>query len=159
MFFSDQTFNLNQLRFCMWYIHILQWPCSICPRHASIQSSNTNQVCRSNGIIRHLTQDFPKKYTWFVFCCVLPWFGINWFTHILWAYFIATTAIIPLFQWQWSNPDKFITWIALEVIIWGVLCQKQASRAGTSKYIPQILWDVITLSLPLMPASDTTHLI
>ena len=26
----------------------------------------------------------------------------------------------------------------------GVLCQKQVSRAGTSKYMPRILWDVIT---------------
>ena len=30
----------------------------------------------------------------------------------------------------------------------GVLCQKQVSRAGTSNYIPQILWDVITCSCP-----------
>ena len=26
----------------------------------------------------------------------------------------------------------------------GVLCQKQVSRAGTSNYIPQYLWDVVT---------------
>ena len=32
----------------------------------------------------------------------------------------------------------------------GVLCQKQASRAGTSHYILQILWDVI-----IIPALDT----
>ena len=29
-----------------------------------------------------------------------------------------------------------------------VLCQKQVWRAGTSNYIPQILWDVITCSWP-----------
>ena len=29
-------------------------------------------------------------------------------------------------------------------INWVVLCQKQISRSGTSNYIPQILWDVIT---------------
>ena len=30
------------------------------------------------------------------------------------------------------------------------LCQKQAWRAGTSNYIPQFMWDVITWSLPLI---------
>ena len=30
----------------------------------------------------------------------------------------------------------------------GVLCQKQESRAGTSNYIPQMLWDVITGPCP-----------
>ena len=30
----------------------------------------------------------------------------------------------------------------------GVLCQKQVSRAGTSNYIPQKLWDVITCPCP-----------
>ena len=33
-------------------------------------------------------------------------------------------------------------------IIWEVLFQKQVSRAGTSNYIPQILWDVITCPCP-----------
>ena len=32
--------------------------------------------------------------------------------------------------------------------IWGVLYQKQVSRAGTSNYIPQYLWDVITCPCP-----------
>ena len=32
--------------------------------------------------------------------------------------------------------------------IWGVLCQKQLSKAGTSNYIPYILWDVITCPCP-----------
>ena len=32
-----------------------------------------------------------------------------------------------------------------------VLCQKQLSRAGTSNYIPQILWDVITCPCPWYP--------
>ena len=31
---------------------------------------------------------------------------------------------------------------------WGVLRQKQVSRAGTSNYIPQYLWDVITCPCP-----------
>ena len=33
-------------------------------------------------------------------------------------------------------------------VIWRVLCQKQGSRAGTSNYIPQFLWDVITCPCP-----------
>ena len=32
--------------------------------------------------------------------------------------------------------------------IWGVLCQKLVSRAGTSNYIPHFLWDVITCPCP-----------
>ena len=35
----------------------------------------------------------------------------------------------------------------------GVLCQKQVSRAGTSNYMQQILWDVI--SYPLFADADT----
>ena len=31
---------------------------------------------------------------------------------------------------------------------WGPVCPKQVSRAGTSNYIPQILWDVITCPCP-----------
>ena len=64
----------------------------------------------------------------------------------------------------------------VQILNWGVLCQEQVSRAGTSNYIPQYLWDVITcpspwyllqtqhsveynnLSLPLISASDTTLL-
>ena len=33
-------------------------------------------------------------------------------------------------------------------IIWGVLCQKQVSKTGTSNYITQYLWDVITCPCP-----------
>ena len=41
----------------------------------------------------------------------------------------------------------------------GVLCQKQVSRAGTSNYIPLILWDVITCACPwyLILLHNTTH--
>ena len=31
---------------------------------------------------------------------------------------------------------------------WGLVCQKQVSRAWTSNYIPQYLWDVITCPCP-----------
>ena len=31
---------------------------------------------------------------------------------------------------------------------YGVLCQEQVSRAGSSNYIPQYLWDVITYPCP-----------
>ena len=34
------------------------------------------------------------------------------------------------------------------VIVMGIVCQKQISRAGTSNHIPQILWDVITCPCP-----------
>ena len=34
------------------------------------------------------------------------------------------------------------------ISIWEVLCQKQVSRVGTSNYIPQKLWDVITCPCP-----------
>ena len=33
-------------------------------------------------------------------------------------------------------------------ITWGVLCQEPVSRTGTSNYIRQILWDVITCPCP-----------
>ena len=36
----------------------------------------------------------------------------------------------------------------MPVIIWGLVWQKHVSRAGTSNYIPQILWDVITCPCP-----------
>ena len=32
--------------------------------------------------------------------------------------------------------------------IWGQVCQKQVSRAGTNNYIPQYLWGVITCPCP-----------
>ena len=32
--------------------------------------------------------------------------------------------------------------------LWGMLCQKKISRAGTSYCIPQILWDAITCPCP-----------
>ena len=33
-------------------------------------------------------------------------------------------------------------------VTWGLVCQKQVSRAGTSNYIRQTLWDVITCPCP-----------
>ena len=35
-----------------------------------------------------------------------------------------------------------------KLLIWGVLCQKQISRTGTSNYTPQYLWGVITCLRP-----------
>ena len=32
--------------------------------------------------------------------------------------------------------------------VWWLMCQRQVSRAGTSNYIPQYLWDVITCPCP-----------
>ena len=40
--------------------------------------------------------------------------------------------------------------------IWGLACQKLISRAGTSNYIPQILWDVLTCPWP-RPTSDSNN--
>ena len=45
----------------------------------------------------------------------------------------------------------FKHWDAVVVLcryIWGLLCQKQVSRTGTSNYIPQYLWDVINCPFP-----------
>ena len=36
----------------------------------------------------------------------------------------------------------------LSYYIWGVWCQRHLSRAGTSNYIPQYLWDVIMFHSP-----------
>ena len=43
-----------------------------------------------------------------------------------------------------------ILWDLLHACVstWGVLCQKEVSRARTSNYIPQYLWDVITCCCP-----------
>ena len=41
--------------------------------------------------------------------------------------------------------------------MWWIVCQKQVSRAGTSNYIPQILWDVITCPCPwYLPLAHTS---
>ena len=43
---------------------------------------------------------------------------------------------------------------------WGASCQKQVSRAGTSDYIPQYLWDVITCPCPwhLLQAQHSSNI-
>ena len=41
------------------------------------------------------------------------------------------------------------------IINWGVLCQEQASRAGTSNDIPQNLWDVITCPCYVLPTQHS----
>ena len=43
--------------------------------------------------------------------------------------------------------------------IWGLLCQKRISRAGTSNYTPQHLWGVITCPCPwyLLLAQHSTY--
>ena len=42
------------------------------------------------------------------------------------------------------HSDVIYHHITFQYLISGVLCQKQESRAGTSNYIPQYLWDVVT---------------
>ena len=41
--------------------------------------------------------------------------------------------------------------------IWGLVCQKQVSRAWTSNYIPYYLWDVITCPCPSFISASGTH--
>ena len=45
-----------------------------------------------------------------------------------------------------QNDHTFSSWHFYP--IWRLVCQKQVSRAGTSNYIPQHLWDVITCLCP-----------
>ena len=45
--------------------------------------------------------------------------------------------------WFTKTPHILPSWMK-----WGVLCQKQVSRAVTSNFIPQIPWDVITWPCP-----------
>ena len=51
------------------------------------------------------------------------------------------------------------TGLAWHDYIWELVCQKQVSRAGTSNYIPQKLWDVITYPCPwyLLLAYKSSH--
>ena len=46
----------------------------------------------------------------------------------------------------------------LHAVTCGVLCQKQVSRAGSSNYIPQHLWDVITCCCPwyILPSQHSS---
>ena len=63
-----------------------------------------------------------------------------------------------MFQWFWTRTNwrlktlmKKQKWLGVLLVacsIWGPVCQKQVSRAGSSNYIPQILWDVITCPYP-----------
>ena len=68
---------------------------------------------------------------------------------------------LSLLPWQLSTySDRVIIYTAILLwqplnncpgagcYIWGLLCQKQVSMAGTSNFIPQILWFVITCLCP-----------
>ena len=46
------------------------------------------------------------------------------------------------------NAEFFISKHETDIYFSGLLCQKQVSRARTSNYIPQFLWDVITCPWP-----------
>ena len=88
-----------------------------------------------------------------------------------WNY-LSIPKLQRLYGWSWERINNFIPHFTLHVITFpcwdlklnhaskwgpGKLCQKQVSRAGTSSYIPQILWDVITCPCPpyLLPAHFT----
>ena len=51
-------------------------------------------------------------------------------------------------------------YIAMTHILWGRVCQNQGSKVGTSNYIPQYLWDVITCPCPwyLLLAHKSTYM-
>ena len=55
----------------------------------------------------------------------------------------------PWLPWQvWWCVDKTEWKYTIHPMRSGVLCPKKVSRARTSNYIPQILWDVITCPCP-----------
>ena len=80
----------------------------------------------------------------------------------LWLVMISSVSSLTIllvdqsiFPGQWQHPTFFIElWSDSQlpeftlIYIWRLVCQKQVSRAGTSNYIPQILWDVITCLCP-----------
>ena len=65
------------------------------------------------------------------------------------------------YSYDYDNSEESnIVIIFWGYIISGVLSQTQVSMAGTRKYIPQIMWDVITFSWPsylLLPQHSTYH--
>ena len=67
--------------------------------------------------------------------------------------FIFVSLIPPVMDMDPLDHGKPVTIFAIPVIAapcsnWGFVCQKQISMTGTSNYIPQILWDVITCPCP-----------
>ena len=85
--------------------------------------------------------------------------------HVVWRRYVFCKRILNLIArfmeptWGPSGADRtqvgpmMAQWTLLSGNAlraeWRVLCQKHASRAGTSNYIPQYLWDVITCPCPL----------
>ena len=57
----------------------------------------------------------------------------------------VTTDGLALFG-TWTSAGTTMTKFVYHIL--GLVCRKQISRAGTSNYIPQILWDVITCPCP-----------
>ena len=72
-----------------------------------------------------------------------------WSIYILQCCFTGTGVIKILLQYQLSNITNgkcgMYTWHCPR---YPLVCQKQVSRAGTSNYIPQFLWDIITWPCP-----------
>ena len=61
---------------------------------------------------------------------------------------IALYVLIPYYVTHTRRSTMLSTYLCMAIQIWGLVCQRQVSRAGTSNYIPQILWDVITCPCP-----------
>ena len=52
---------------------------------------------------------------------------------------------------RWLKNKHIFFHISVTIMMCGPVWQRQVSRFGTSNYIPQILWDVITCTCPWWP--------
>ena len=80
-------------------------------------------------------------------------------SHLSWTYYISMGTVNGHIVYKANITAYFHGWLPLLFIsitsdtvqrahISGLLCQRQVSRAGTSKYIPHYLWNVMTYSCP-----------
>ena len=99
----------------------------------NIQKWICNRIHSWDAII-HSCPDFKSRYT--TLKLGNGWvFAFHCFMHVSLLIHGPTKRIIH--GTLWCNVYK-----------WWLVCQKQVSRAGTSNYIPHLLWDVITCPRP-----------
>ena len=128
-------FHVLVLGSCQLCCQVCLWRSS--PPHAfhrSCQSWSKPLVCctKHHFVVLH-----------FFFYQVILYFWIfDSFTYTLQGWFTDTGAIL----WLHTASEVGSQWSLKNM--WGVLCQKQVSRAWISNYIPQNLWDVITFPCP-----------
>ena len=86
----------------------------------------------------YLLTTFNANHIYFIFNFVL----IHGMQNVcrVWRY-------VQYWSWRYIYELFEVSTIRKE-LKFGFVCQKQVSRAGTSNYIPQILWNVITYSCP-----------